>query len=171
VSRGDDYVLKTVATIARTIRISTSASASAELTDQVTIKRPGDVVAGPLFCFVAGSGLLFARNLVRHRVLEAPPSSGCEKRTHVMKFTLLATAAALATGCSACGRTTEDGQDRLHRHLQRPAAALGADMRNSFEIGLDHAAASSGGLPVEVTMRTIRSSLRSRAEDPEADRV
>ena len=31
-----------------------------------------------------------------------------------------------------------------------PAAALGADMRNSFEVGLDHAGRKLGGLPVEV---------------------
>ena len=31
-----------------------------------------------------------------------------------------------------------------------PAAALGNDMRNSFEVGLDHAGRKLGGLPVEV---------------------
>jgi hypothetical protein len=45
---------------------------------------------------------------------------------------------------------TQVGQDRLRQHLQRSDAVIGNDMRNSFELALDHLGRKMGGLPVEV---------------------
>jgi len=41
-------------------------------------------------------------------------------------------------------------QDRLCLDLQRPRSAIGNDMRNSFELALDHIGRKMGGKPVEV---------------------
>src|SRR3954447_26064274 len=67
-----------------------------------------------------------------------------------MKLVLLATVAALvwvAAPAAAQQKTVKIG---FIGTFSGPAAALGADMRNSFEIALDHAGRKVGGLPVEV---------------------
>src|SRR2546423_680370 len=71
------------------------------------------------------------------------------KRTFVMKLVLLATAALtlVVAPAAAQQKTVKIG---FIGTFSGPAAALGADMRNSFEIGLDHAGRKLGGLPVEV---------------------
>src|SRR5882757_6643618 len=71
-------------------------------------------------------------------------------RRPVMKNVFLATAAALAlatTPASAQQKTVKIG---FISTFSGPAAAIGADMRNSFEVGLEHAGRKLGGLPVEV---------------------
>ena len=53
-----------------------------------------------------------------------------------------------------------------------PTAVIGNDMRNSFELALDHIGRKMGGLPVEVIYEDDRQKPDSRqAEDREADRV
>jgi branched-chain amino acid transport system substrate-binding protein len=67
-----------------------------------------------------------------------------------MKSVLLATAAVLAafaTPASAQQKTVKIG---FVGTFSGPAAALGNDMRNSFEVGLDAHGRKLGGLPVEV---------------------
>src|SRR5437763_2109971 len=66
-----------------------------------------------------------------------------------MKLALLATAALVLVAAPAAAqqKTVKLG---FIGTFSGPAAALGADMRNSFEIGLDHAGRKLGGLPVEV---------------------
>jgi branched-chain amino acid transport system substrate-binding protein len=67
-----------------------------------------------------------------------------------MKNVLLATAAGLslvATPAAAQQKTVKIG---FIGTFSGPAAALGNDMRNSFEVGLDHVGRKLGGLPVEV---------------------
>src|SRR3981081_2116356 len=71
------------------------------------------------------------------------------KRTYVMKLVLMATAALawVVAPAAAQQKTVKIG---FIGTFSGPAAALGADMRNSFEIGLDHVGRKLGGLPVEV---------------------
>ena len=53
-----------------------------------------------------------------------------------------------------------------------PVAAIGNDMRNAFELALDHLGRKMGGLPVEVIYEDDQQQARSRrAEDREADRI
>ena len=53
-----------------------------------------------------------------------------------------------------------------------PAGAIGTDMKNAFELGLDHLGRKLGGLPVEVIYEddTAKAGNR-RAEDAEIDRI
>jgi len=67
-----------------------------------------------------------------------------------MKKTLLAASAmlALATGAAlAQGKTVKIG---FVSTFSGPTAVIGNDMRNSFELGLDHLGRKMAGLPVEV---------------------
>ena len=67
-----------------------------------------------------------------------------------MKNALLASATVLAlfaTPAAAQQKTVKIG---FIGTFSGPAAALGNDMRNSFEVGLDHVGRKLGGLPVEV---------------------
>jgi branched-chain amino acid transport system substrate-binding protein len=73
-----------------------------------------------------------------------------EKGTHVMKLVLLATAAALALVAAPAAAQQKTVKIGVIGTFSGPAAALGADMRNSFEVGLDHVGRKLGGLPVEV---------------------
>src|SRR5258708_29629643 len=67
-----------------------------------------------------------------------------------MKLVLLATAAALALIVAPAAAQQKTVKIGFIGTFSGPAAALGADMRNSFEIGLDHLGRKLGGLPVEV---------------------
>ena len=67
-----------------------------------------------------------------------------------MKTTLLAACAALAllaTPAAAQQKTIKIG---FISTFSGPAAAIGNDMRNSFELGLDHVGHKLGGIPVDV---------------------
>ena len=67
-----------------------------------------------------------------------------------MKHVLLATAAALALAVTPAAAQQKTVKIGFIGTFSGPAAALGNDMRNSFEVGLDHAGRKLGGLPVEV---------------------
>jgi len=67
-----------------------------------------------------------------------------------MKLVLLATAAALALVAAPAAAQQKTVKIGFIGTFSGPAAALGADMRNSFEVGLDHVGRKIGGLPVEV---------------------
>jgi branched-chain amino acid transport system substrate-binding protein len=67
-----------------------------------------------------------------------------------MKRTLLAAAAALTLGAApalAQGKSVKIG---FVSTFSGPTAVIGNDMRNSFELALDHMGRKMGGLPVEV---------------------
>src|SRR3981081_4188598 len=67
-----------------------------------------------------------------------------------MKQVLLATAAALALVVAPAAAQQKTVKIGFIGTFSGPAAALGGDTRNSFEIGLDHVGRKLGGLPVEV---------------------
>ena len=67
-----------------------------------------------------------------------------------MKHVLLATAAALALAVAPAAAQQKTVKIGFIGTFSGAAAALGNDMRNSFEVGLDHAGRKLGGLPVEV---------------------
>ena len=67
-----------------------------------------------------------------------------------MKHVLLATAAALALAVAPAAAQQKTVKIGFIGTFSGPAAALGNDMRNSFELGLDHVGRKLGGLPVEV---------------------
>jgi branched-chain amino acid transport system substrate-binding protein len=67
-----------------------------------------------------------------------------------MKFVLLITASALALAVAPAAAQQKTVKIGFIGTFSGPAAALGADMRNSFEVGLDHVGRKLGGLPVEV---------------------
>src|SRR5258708_16935356 len=67
-----------------------------------------------------------------------------------MKLVLLATPGALALAVAPAAAQQKTVKIGFIGTFSGPAAALGADMRNSFEIGLDHVGRKLGGLPVEV---------------------
>ena len=67
-----------------------------------------------------------------------------------MKRILLGTIALLALGTAPALPQQKTIKIGFISTFSGPAAALGADMRNSFEIGLDHVGRKLGGLPVEV---------------------
>ena len=67
-----------------------------------------------------------------------------------MKLVLLATAAALALVAAPAAAQQKTVKIGFIGTFSGPAAALGADMRNSFEVGHDHVGRKIGGLPVEV---------------------
>src|SRR5262245_23770197 len=66
-----------------------------------------------------------------------------------MKKTLLIAGAifALATGPAAAQKSVKIG---FVSTFSGPTAVIGNDMRNSFELALDHLGCKMGGLPVEV---------------------
>ena len=67
-----------------------------------------------------------------------------------MKHVLLATAAALALAVAPAAAQQKTVKIGFIGTFSGPAAALGNDMRNSFELGLDQLGRKLGGLPVEV---------------------
>jgi branched-chain amino acid transport system substrate-binding protein len=67
-----------------------------------------------------------------------------------MKTMLLATAAALALTVAPASAQQKTVKIGFVGTFSGPAAALGNDMRNSFEVGLDEHGRKLGGLPVEV---------------------
>jgi branched-chain amino acid transport system substrate-binding protein len=67
-----------------------------------------------------------------------------------MKKTLLATCTMLALGTAPTMAQQKDIKIGFVSTFSGPAAAIGNDMRNSFELGLDHLGRKLGGLPVEV---------------------
>ena len=74
-----------------------------------------------------------------------------------MKRTLLATSALTVLGAAlvAFGTVPAPAQQKTIKigfvsTFSGPVAAIGNDMRNSFELGLDHHGRKLGGLPVEV---------------------
>jgi branched-chain amino acid transport system substrate-binding protein len=67
-----------------------------------------------------------------------------------MKSMLLASAAALALTIAPAAAQQKSIKIGFVGTFSGPAAALGNDMRNSFEVGLDQHGRKLGGLPVEV---------------------
>src|SRR4030088_546649 len=70
--------------------------------------------------------------------------------TSSMKKILLAGCAALALGLAPAAAQQKTVKIGFISTFSGPVAALGNDMRNSFELGLDHLGRKLGGLPVEV---------------------
>src|SRR3981081_2129733 len=67
-----------------------------------------------------------------------------------MKRILLGTIALLALGTAPALPQQKTIKIGFISSFSGPAAALGNDMRNSFEVALDHTGRKLGGLPVEV---------------------
>src|ERR1700681_3454308 len=67
-----------------------------------------------------------------------------------MKKALLAGCAALALGLAPAAAQQKTVKIGFISTFSGPVAAIGNDMRNSFELGLDHLGRKLGGLPVEV---------------------
>src|SRR4029077_20695797 len=69
---------------------------------------------------------------------------------NAMIRTGIAAATVLAFVAGAGAAPEKTAQIGFLRTLHGPPAAIGNDMRNSFELGLDHLGRKLGGLPVEV---------------------
>jgi branched-chain amino acid transport system substrate-binding protein len=67
-----------------------------------------------------------------------------------MKRMLLGTVALLALATAPAGAQQKTVKIGFVSTFSGPVAAIGNDMRNSFELGLDHLGRKLGGLPVEV---------------------
>src|SRR3977135_4120778 len=67
-----------------------------------------------------------------------------------MKKVLLAGCAALALGLAPAAAQQKTVKIGFISTFSGPVAAIGNDMRNSFELGLDHLGRKLGGIPVEV---------------------
>src|SRR5688572_8364661 len=67
-----------------------------------------------------------------------------------MKRTLLTAGTILALGASAAMAQTKSVKIGFISTFSGPTAVIGNDMRNSFELALDHLGRKIGGLPVEV---------------------
>jgi branched-chain amino acid transport system substrate-binding protein len=67
-----------------------------------------------------------------------------------MKKALLAACASLALAASPAAAQQKTIKIGFISTFSGPGAAIGNDMRNSFELGLDHVGRKLGGLPVEV---------------------
>ena len=67
-----------------------------------------------------------------------------------MKRTLLAACASLALTVAPATAQQKTIKIGFISTFSGPAAAIGNDMRNSFELGLDHVGRKLGGIPVEV---------------------
>ena len=67
-----------------------------------------------------------------------------------MKITLLAAGAALALLAAPAAAQQKTIKIGFISTFSGPGAAVGNDMRNSFELGLDHLGRKLGGVPVEV---------------------
>jgi branched-chain amino acid transport system substrate-binding protein len=67
-----------------------------------------------------------------------------------MKRTLLTAGTILALGASAAMAQTKSVKIGFISTFSGPTAVIGNDMRNSFELALDHLGRKMGGLPVEV---------------------
>ena len=67
-----------------------------------------------------------------------------------MKRILLVTSAVLALAVGPAAAQQKTVKIGFVSTFSGPVAAIGADMRNSFELGLDHHGRKLGGLPVEV---------------------
>ncbi len=67
-----------------------------------------------------------------------------------MKRTLLAACAMVAFATAPALAQQKTVKIGFISSFSGPAAAIGNDMRNSFELALDHLGRKIGGLPVEV---------------------
>jgi branched-chain amino acid transport system substrate-binding protein len=67
-----------------------------------------------------------------------------------MKTALLAACAAIALAASPAAAQQKTIKIGFISTFSGPGAAIGNDMRNSFELGLDHLGRKLGGIPVEV---------------------
>ena len=67
-----------------------------------------------------------------------------------MRTTLLAACAALAFACGPAVAQSKSIKIGFVSTFSGPQAAIGDDMRNSFELALDHMGRKMGGLPVDV---------------------
>jgi hypothetical protein len=79
-----------------------------------------------------------------------PIAGHFEKDIYLMKSVLLATAAFLALAIAPAAAQQKTVKIGFISSFGGPAAAVGNDMRNSFELALDHHGRKLGGLPVEV---------------------
>src|SRR5262245_62702005 len=67
-----------------------------------------------------------------------------------MKRTLIALGAAVALGTGPAMAQSKSVKIGFVSTFSGPTAVIGNDMRNSFELALDHLGRKMGGLPVEV---------------------
>ena len=81
-----------------------------------------------------------------------------------MKRILLVTASALAFAISPAAAQQKTVKIGFIGTFSGPAATLGNDMRNSFEVGLDQLGRKLGGLPVEVIYEDDQSSPMSASK-------
>src|SRR5271170_7101920 len=79
-------------------------------------------------------------------------SEACGKREELNKMARITVIAAAALALAAGPATAQDKTVKIGfiSTFSGPAAAIGNDMKNSFELGLDHHGRKLGGLPVEV---------------------
>ena len=82
-----------------------------------------------------------------------------------MRKTLLLSAAALALSVTAAN-AQKPIKIGFVSTFSGPTAVIGNDMRNSFELALDHLGRKIGGQPVEVVYGTTSRSQRSASRRP-----
>src|SRR6185312_16733235 len=83
-------------------------------------------------------------------LLRSPQRQQTFRRKGDMKKVLLATTALLALAATPAAAQQKTIKIGFISTFTGPVAAIGNDMRNSFELGLDHHGRKLGGLPVEV---------------------
>jgi branched-chain amino acid transport system substrate-binding protein len=82
-----------------------------------------------------------------------------------MKFTLLVVGA-FAVGVSPAFAQNQSVKIGFVSTFSGPTAMMGNDMRNSFELALDHLGHKMGGIPVEAIYGTISRDLTSAGRKP-----
>jgi branched-chain amino acid transport system substrate-binding protein len=82
--------------------------------------------------------------------LETNPAHEPVVRMQIMRRTLMAAASVLALATTPVMAQSKSVKIGFVSTFTGPAAAIGRDMRNSFELGLDHIGRKMDGLPVEV---------------------
>ena len=101
-----------------------------------------------------------------------PPHGKCAKQKgDAMRRITIIPAAALALFAGPALAQQKTVKIGFISTFSRPVAAIGNDMKNSFELGLDQHGRKLGGLPVRSSMPTTSSSRKWGAEDPGIDRV
>jgi branched-chain amino acid transport system substrate-binding protein len=83
-----------------------------------------------------------------------------------MRKTLLAASAALMLAAGPAMAQKKTIKIGFVSTFSGPTAVIGNDMRNSFELALDHLGRKMGGLPVEVIYEDDHSPRSSRSSIP-----
>src|ERR1700675_2176259 len=100
---------------------------------------------------VAQTGAAFYNYAIDQFRWEEPARrAGRKRRINAMIRPLIAGTAALALFAGPAMAQQKTIKIGVISTFSGPAAAIGNDMRNSFELGLDHLGRKIGGLPVEV---------------------